>query len=743
MTPIQDSAVAMAYRAVARYIFFASLLVLFGLGTMTTYAQITLPATGNISTVAGNGSAGYSGDAGQATHAEINNAEGIAVDINGDIYLADSANNRIRKVTATTGVISTIAGNGNAGFSGDGGPATSATFNCPTSVAVDGYGNVYVADLNNQRIRKIVASTGIITTVAGNGNDGYNGDAQPAIQAELNNPSSVAVDSFGNLYIADLNNQRIRKITVKTGIISTIAGNGTVGYYGDGGSAANSELDAPSSVAVYGNGDVYIADTLNNCIRKVAATGTITTVAGSGIGGYSGDGGLATSARLQRPNAVAVEPTGDVYFTDQDNTRIRKVTLSSGIITAVAGNGIAGYSGDGGSATSASIHAGGIATDELLNLYMADAGNNRVRAVGGPHIVQRTTSGLKNAPTNAQSGSVTENSTSSTQNGSTGVKAAFSSVVKPAFGDSYCNVPYPPKADTGLPSGSGYWYLTYYFTNESVNGVGGCGTPYVSTTVTWMTLYPSTTSCSPNPEPFGTLITCTEEYFAVPNPGPTRSGDITVDFGPSVGKEAVAVTQYGPWETLQVALLGASGGGMVTSSPSGINCPGTCSIGVQFETQINLSATPNPGYQFARWSGACAGSAPTCGIYMSGAQSATATFSALPASFTLSSTAVSNLPLGHARTSQITVWAQNGFTGTVALSVSGGLPVGVTANFSPAFISGSGTSTLTLTAAYSNSTHIGTSNVTVTGSNGTLASSTNILLTTEPLQYKGYCGVPQ
>ncbi len=345
------------------------------------FAQTIAP--GIINTVAGDGIRGYSGDGGLATSAEVNIPYGLAVDTAGNIYIADLENNRIRKVTASTGIISTVAGNGTAGYSGDGGAATSAEINFPYGVAVDSAGNIYIADNGNQRIRKVTVSTGIISTVAGNGIVGYSGDGGPATSAELDSPTGVAVDSAGNIYIADLENYRIRKVTASTGKISTVAGTGTQGYSGDGGPATSAELYYATGVAVDSAGNIYISDVVNERIRKVtAATGIINTVAGDGTGGFSGDGGLATSAELSAPWGVAVDTAGNIYISDVSNQRIRKVTASTGIINTVAGDGIAGYSGDGGAATSAELnYPYDVAVDSADNIYIADTLNNRIRVV--------------------------------------------------------------------------------------------------------------------------------------------------------------------------------------------------------------------------------------------------------------------------------------------------------------------------------------------------------------------------
>ncbi len=338
----------------------------------TTNAQ-----TYYISTIAGNGTQGYSGDGGPATSAELT-ASQVALDASGNVYFADD--NQIRKITAGTGIITTIAGNGTTGYSGDGGPATSAALFEPAGVAVDDSGNVYIADYENQRIRKVTASTGIITTIAGTGTAGYSGDGGATTSAALNGPLGVAVDASGNVYIADYSNQRIRKVTAGAGIITTIAGTGTAGYSGDGSAATLAELYGPTGVAVDALGNIYIID-LYDRIRKVTvSTGIITTIAGTGTGGYSGDGGPATSAEFYDPSGVAVDASGNVYFADDSNRVIRKITASTGVITTIAGTGTWGYSGDGGPATSAELKfPSGVAVDASGNVYFADAWNNRIR----------------------------------------------------------------------------------------------------------------------------------------------------------------------------------------------------------------------------------------------------------------------------------------------------------------------------------------------------------------------------
>ena len=346
-------------------------------------------STGFISTFAGRLKSDPSGDEGLATAAQLNIPYGVAVDSDGNLYLSDAGNNRVRKVDATTGVIDTVAGSGAHGAGGDGAAATSAQLSTPYGVAVDSDNNLYIADGRNHRIRKVTASTGFISTVAGS-TQGFGGDGGSATvaAAKLNGPRGVAVDSDGNLYIADTGNNRIRKVTASTGFISTVAGDGTKGLSGDGGAATAAKLDAPYGVAVDSDNNIYIAEYNNHRVRKVdtsATPWTISRVAGTETksDGYDGDGGAATEARLKAPIGVAVDGSGNIYITDLLNERIRKVDATTGEISTVAGTGTPGYNGDGCRATTAQISApNGVAVDGSGNVYIADGNNNRIRKIG-------------------------------------------------------------------------------------------------------------------------------------------------------------------------------------------------------------------------------------------------------------------------------------------------------------------------------------------------------------------------
>jgi sugar lactone lactonase YvrE len=366
-------------------------------------------ATGIIQTVAGNGTPGFSGDGGPATSAELTQPSGVSVDGAGNIYIADDGNQRIRKVTAGNHIIQTVAGNGTQGFGGDGGVATSAELFDPYGVCVDGSGNIFIADTDNHRIREVTSGTGTIQTVAGNGTPGFTGDGGLATGAELRQPSGVSVDGAGNIYIADDGNQRIRKVTAGNHIIQTVAGNGTQGFGGDGGVATSAELDDPLGVFIDGTGNIFIVDTANFRVREVAsATGIIQTAAGNGTYGFSGDGGAATSAELDFPSGVFVDAAGNIFFADSSNNRVREVVAATGLIETVAGNGAFGFSGDGGVATSAQLdQPEGVFVDHSGNIFISDSLNNRIReVVAGTGIIQ-TVAGNGTAGFNGDGGPAT------------------------------------------------------------------------------------------------------------------------------------------------------------------------------------------------------------------------------------------------------------------------------------------------------------------------------------------------
>ena len=374
-------------------------------------------ATSIISTVAGTGTAGYSGDNGAATSAKLLGPVGVVLDASGkrsrsvfthqksneltpigNTYICDSGNFRVRKITASTSVITTIAGTGTTGYTGNGGAATSATIRGAIGINLDTSSNVYFCDFGNNVIRKITVSTGIITTVAGTGSTsgGYNGDNIQATAATLNGPHDVVLDGYGNLYVSDRANYRIRKVDAATGVITTVVGTGTQSSTGDGAAATSATIKGACYSRFDSTGSYYISECDGHLIRKVLTVTTdiptavptrtptyypslsphsitlITTIAGTGTSSFSGDSGQATSATINSPAGIVIDSSGNVYFCDNGNHRVRKITISTGIISTYAGTGSTTYSGDGGAASSAALkypNGLGIDTSGIICTY--------------------------------------------------------------------------------------------------------------------------------------------------------------------------------------------------------------------------------------------------------------------------------------------------------------------------------------------------------------------------------------
>jgi sugar lactone lactonase YvrE len=357
--------------------------------TGTIFSLLWLPSliiAQNITTIAGTGAGGFNGD-GNAMTSQLFGPQGLAMDAAGNIYVADLVNHRVRKVDNMTGMITTIAGTGTPGFNGDGILATSAQIANPSALAFDAAGDLYFTDRSNHRIRKITMSTGIISTVAGTGTAGYNGDGMLATAAQLNSPNEVAFDATGNLFIADWINHRVRKVDKITGFISTIAGTGTAGYNGDAIPANTAQINGPCGIIFDNAGNIYIAEYSGHRIRKInIGTGIISTIAGTGVAGYNADGIAATAAQLNFCAYIKFDYQENMYLGDAANQRIRRITASTGIISTVAGIGTpGGYNGDGIPATTAQLNSPyAIYFDRpQCNMYIGDYANNRIRKVTG------------------------------------------------------------------------------------------------------------------------------------------------------------------------------------------------------------------------------------------------------------------------------------------------------------------------------------------------------------------------
>ena len=395
---LQKKIITISYFYIILNIRMKKLFLLFCL-PLFTEAQI-------ISTVAGTGISGYSGDGGPATDAKLYFPSNIAFDSSDNLFIVDELNNVIRMVDSS-GIITTMVGNGYGaglsfgGYMGDGGPATAAELYDPNDIAFDGAGNLFIADHWNNVIRK-VSTSGIITTFAGNGIAGYVGDGGSATAAEFSGPTGLALDGLENLIIADQHNNVLRKVNL-SGIITTIAGSGLAGYSGDGGHATAARFQYPTSIAVDHHGSLFISDQSNNRFRKVDSAGIITTVAGNGISGYTGDGWPATNARINNATGIEVDSSGNLFLGDQENNVIRMVN-SLGIISTLVGDGIAGYSGDGGVDTSCKMHfPWGARFDHHGNLFIADYYNHVIRKVtfvGHPDTAGSLTNKLLSASSN-------------------------------------------------------------------------------------------------------------------------------------------------------------------------------------------------------------------------------------------------------------------------------------------------------------------------------------------------------
>jgi DNA-binding beta-propeller fold protein YncE len=337
-----------------------------------------------IATGVGTGQQGFGGDGGPAARARLNQPFDLAFDTRGDLYFSDTFNHRIRKIDRRARVISTVAGTGTAGLSGDGGPATQATMNEPYGVVLDGWDNLYFADRLNRRVRLVDARTGRISTVAGTGKPACEGDGGRANEAALVEPNGVALDPAGkNLYIADVAGHRIRRVDLVSGLISTFAGTGRARHDGDGGPAARASVWGARAVDVGPDGTVFILEREGNSLRAVdPATGIITTIAGTGAKGYTGDGGPAANATFNGPKELAVDRLGNLWIVDTENHVIRVIDPTLKLVRTAAGTGQPGGDGDGGPAIRASLdRPHGVAIEPDGSVWIADTNNHRLRVI--------------------------------------------------------------------------------------------------------------------------------------------------------------------------------------------------------------------------------------------------------------------------------------------------------------------------------------------------------------------------
>lgn len=340
--------------------------------------------SGVITTAVGTGRMGYEGDGGPAAKARLNSPFGVALDGDGNLYLCDTFNHCVRRVEARTGVIRTVAGDGKAGFSGDGEPATKARMNEPYGLVLDREGNLYVADRLNRRVRRIDGKTGTITTLAGVGSKTFSGDGGPADRGGMVEPNGVALDpAQRRLFVADVADHRVRVVDLSSGMISTFAGTGQGKHDGDGGPARDASIFGARAVAVGADGTVYILERQGNALRAVdPKSGVITTTAGTGAKGYGGDGGPARAATFNGPKELALDPSGNVFLVDTENQAIRRIGARSGLIVTLAGDGTRGGRGDLGPATSAQLsrpHGVAVGPDGVI--YVGDTENHRVRKI--------------------------------------------------------------------------------------------------------------------------------------------------------------------------------------------------------------------------------------------------------------------------------------------------------------------------------------------------------------------------
>jgi sugar lactone lactonase YvrE len=556
---------------------------------------VMVPET--VSTVAGNGKWIYDGDGEWAIWASLYLPMGGAADAAGNLFISDSNNQRIRRVDGNTQSISTVVGNGTPGFGGDDGPATSAMLDVPADVKLDGAGNLYIADSANHAVRMVNAATGIIRTIAGiGGRAGYSGDGGPAAQALLDNPDGIAFDGDHALYISDTGNNVIRKVDLTTGTITTVAGTGTAGFSGDGGPGTSGQLNLPWGIALGSEGSLYIADLLNNRIRKLSPAGTLSTIAGTGVNGFAGDNGPATAAVLNVPAGVAVDVAGNVFIADSGNSLVREVNESTGIIATHSGN-LSGYSDGGGAIVNASVFDGPYALffDGTGNLYVSDMFHQTIRMVPAANVklfYPLMREGLVSLPEPA----FIENDGNAVLDFSALQTVSYSEL-DPATTTCQVSQPLAIGASCTLgvevaPTITGN-YVTGTLTVESD---AGNSPDSVTLLVEALAVDPTVIklTASPNPATLGTAVTFTASVATSGTSAPTGSVKFS-DGTVSVGTAVLSGTGVAAFSTTTLA----TGSHQVTAVYSGDdqNASATSSVLIEVvkqPTTTSLGASPNP-----------------------------------------------------------------------------------------------------------------------------------------------------
>jgi sugar lactone lactonase YvrE len=669
---------------------------------------------------------------GEASNAALRLPQGLAYDAAGDLFIADTADNLVREVDLN-GVITTVAGTGEQGFAGDGGPAASALLDGPTGIAVDAAGSLYIADTHNNRIRKV--SAGTITTIAGTGVAGFSGDGGAASAAALSQPTAIAIDANGNLYIADTNNNRIREIAGTT--INTVAGNGDQIYSGDGGLATAAGLDSPGGVAVDAAFNLYIGDTHNQRVRMVAhSTGIISTLAGTGEKSFTADG-AAASAALARPRGVAVDSAGTVYVADSDNQRIR--SIDGGQVATIAGSGNEGYSGDAGAATSASLDEPATVALQNSSVAISDTENNAVRLVtngemntiAGSTATQKESLAISGATTVVYGTGALTATFANGSNMGTGQVTFYDGLgANPSLAGSASLSANTATLNTSLLN-AGTHYLIASYAGDSSNPPITSGVFVLVVTPVQLTAVANTVNMlygQPVPSLAGTLsgvltrdagsVTASYSTTATATSDPATypisvaltgasAGNYTVVLGAASGSVVIAKASSTINLTTSSAapILGTSDTLTATVSSTTSGTPtGTVNF---YDGTTLLNTTPAPlsgGVATLTLTTLPVGANSLTAVYSGNidfiaSTSAAVSATVLPPQFTISASpsAQTVLPL-HSVDFTITLTPANStFVYPVTLSVSG-LPAGVTASFSPASVAaGASTTAVTLT----------------------------------------------